>query len=425
MKMMIPYGHTALPVEVSDDNILHVASIEDLPGLGNVEAAVEDAIQHPLGTKPLLELLHPGDTVVIVVNDITRPFFSKILLPPLINELHRTGIRDKDITALIATGMHRPNTDNEIRSMLGDLPDGLRVVNHNARYDKGHIDLGRTMRGTPVVIDRAYMEAKVKVLTGLISPHQQAGFAGGRKSILPGLASYESIQVFHSFPICPKDVAVGQLEGNLTHEEALAAARMAGVDFILNVVPNNRGDIFKVVAGDLHEAWLDGVHSWKQGLEVQIPESADITIVSPGGYPRDINFWQSQKAIASAELTTRKSGIIILVAECIDGLGEEDLKWHEWLVEASKPQEVIERFKQEGYINGSDKSYSFARALCDFRVMVVSGCLPQKLLNQMFFERYDTVQEALESALSSLGHSSRIAVLPQAVECLPRVSEAG
>jgi nickel-dependent lactate racemase len=290
-----------------------------------------------------------------------------------------------------------------------------------AKDENSLMKLGKTKRGTPVIINKIVAESDVKILTGLISPHQQAGFTGGRKSVLPGIASYNTIKNFHSAPLCSREVELGKINGNLSHEESLEAANITRIDFIVNLVHASQHGVLKVVAGDLQQAWLDGVNMWKESMEVKVEELADISIVSPGGYPRDINFWQSQKAIATAELITRKGGVIILVAQCKEGFGEEKLNWQRLLIEADSPHEAIARFEKEGYTNGSAKAFCFARALMDFHIMVVSEYLDPNLLRQMFMERYSDIQDAIRTARSNIGENSNIVVLPDAIEYLPSV----
>jgi lactate racemase len=425
MQISIPYGSGIASCNIPSKTLLPRNAQPTPKGIRDIAKAVGDAIENPIGTDSLLELVRPSSSVSIVVNDITRPYITEKLLSPIIQTLHQAGVTDKLISIVVATGVHRSNTQEELKKLLGGLPSDIRVINHIAKDEKSLIKLGTTKRRMPVIINKNFAESDIKILTGLISPHQQAGFSGGRKSILPGISSYDTIKAFHSAPLCSREVEIGKLDGNITHEESLEAARIAKVDFIVNVVHTSQWGILKVVAGDLYHAWSEGVKLWKESMEVKITELADISIVSPGGYPRDINLWQAQKAIASAELVTRKGGIIILVAQCKEGLGEEQLSWQQLLVEARTPIEAIERFEREGYNDGSGKAFLFARALKDFHVMIVSDFLDPVLLKRMFMERFINLQDAVNTAISETGGSSKIVVLPDAVEYLPSVSRNG
>jgi len=423
MLFSIPYGTGVMNFSLPSEWIVNSTPVEIRSGIKDLSQAVHESIDNPIGTKTLTEMIPPNSSVSIVVNDITRPFLSEDLLPPLLTKLHEAGVNNEDIVIVIATGMHRANSKEEQEKMFGRLPEGLRVINHDAKDQRSLKYLGETKQGTPVIINKDVAESDIKILTGIISPHQQAGFSGGRKSVLPGIASYQTIKAYHSPPFCSTDVMLGKIEGNISHQESMDAARIAKINFILNLVHTRDSGVLKVVAGDLSEAWFEGVNYWKDTMQVKVNEFADISIVSPGGYPRDINLWQSQKAIASAELITQKGGIIILVAQCKEGIGEEHLNWQKLLVESKGPEDAIERFEREGYDDGNAKAFCFARALRDYRLMVVSDCLDDHLMSRMYMEKYNDINEALKIAISDTKRAPKVAVLTDAVEYLPIVEE--
>jgi nickel-dependent lactate racemase len=421
MQISIPYGKKYLQCNVVSERLIRASGGTSPVAVPDLGQAVSNALAKPIGSAALHEICQPHSTVSIVVNDITRPFLTDQILPPIFQSLHMAGVNPNNITIVIATGIHRPTTPAEQKTLLGNLPTSINVINHVSKNQKSLAHLGYTSNGAPVTINKIVAESDVKILTGLISPHQQAGFTGGRKSILPGIASYESIKEFHSAPLNSRAVVIGKLEDNLTHQTALEAAKMTKIDFIVNVVHTSEKGVLKVVAGDLEQAWMEGVNLWRERMQISLPEFADISITSPGGYPRDINLWQSQKAIASAELVTKEKGIIILVAQCKEGLGEQQLIWEKLLVEAGSPLEAVEKFEQEGYLDGSGKAFTFARALLNFRIFVVSEYLSSETLNQMFMEKCFSLEEALEKATGEQGDLSKIAVLPDAVEYLPTI----
>lgn len=422
VQLSLPYGNTRLLLEIPNEQLLAVGKTKDLPGLKDVDEAIRISMKRPIGTKRLSRIAGPGDTAAIVVNDVTRPLVSDKILSHVLEELKEAGVRSEDVAIIVATGIHRANTSEEHRRILGDEIWGvLEVINHDPSDENKLTHLGTTRMGVPVKINKVVADAKIKILTGLIAPHQSAGYSGGRKSVLPGVASYESIKIHHSFPIRPREPAMGKLGGNPFHEAAMEAARMAGVDFIVNVVLNTKKEIVKVVAGDVAEAWMEGVKTCTNMCRMNIPGYADITIASPGGYPRDINLWQAQKAVSSAELVTKPGGVIILVAQCAQGLGEEELRWFDWLMEASTPEEVIDRFRREGFTYGSNKSYLFARALRRMKLMVVTEGVSEGYLGEMFMKKYGSVEEALKDALGKKGEKAKITVMPHAVNCIPNI----
>jgi nickel-dependent lactate racemase len=419
----IPYGTSHVSMVMQNESFGSILRPKDLPGVRRPNDAIREALEKPIGTERLSEMAGPTDSVAIVVNDITRPVSSEIILPPILEELHAAGVPNDNVVIVVATGAHRPDTEKELRGTLGNrIYENVKVVNHNC-FDQDNLEkVGTTKRNVPVEINKLVSNAKIKILTGLIAPHHCAGYSGGRKSVLPGIASIKSIGVHHSFPIFPKEPALGWVEGNPFHEEALEGARMVGIDFIVNVVFNSRREIVKIVAGDLYDAWAEGYRVCDDMSRIKVARNADIVVTSPGGYPRDINLWQSQKAISAAELVVKDGGTIILVAQCIDGWGEERLRWFDWLTKASNPREVVERFAKENFTEGSMKAYMFARALERTDVHVVTDGVSKKDLEKAFMKPESSLQEALEGAMVKHGRDCEIVVMPESSYLVPTVS---
>jgi nickel-dependent lactate racemase len=265
-------------------------------------------------------------------------------------------------------------------------------------------------------VNRLVVESDLTILTGSIAPHQTAGFSGGRKSIMPGLASERALRTHHSYPIRSLLPVMGQIEDNAFHQESVAAARMVGVDFIVNSVKNSRGEIAAVVAGDLEAAHLKGVEQCQTAWRVRIDRPVDVAIVSAGGYPKDIDLHQAQKAIAAAELVTRPGGPIILVAECRDGTG----KFARALLKAPDPQTMIDRFLAEGFRGDehTSKAYMFARAILDHPIFVVSDRLSSDEIEGLFMRWAPSVRDALVEALALAGLTPSFLIAPHAVDCL-------
>lgn len=356
---------------------------------------------------------------MIVVNDITRPTPTYKLLPPLLEKLRAAGMKEEGITFLVATGTHRDNTREELERMLGkDVLEKFKVFNHHCQDEENMVDLGKTKDGIPVVINRHFWEAELKILTATIAPHQGAGFSGGRKSVLPGLASIATLKQHHGFHMRSDKPAMGWVEGNKFHENALEAAKMAKVDFILNAVQNHRKEITQVVAGDVEEAWLEGVKGSRQIYEVRVPHPVEIVITSPGGYPKDIDLYQSQKSMAAAEMVVKEGGTVILPAECKDGVGAHG--FYEWMSAASCPQDVIDRFIHEGYSLGSSKAWLYSRCLKRADVILVSESIENKVLSKMFTQRADSVEKAIDMALAKHGRKAEIILMQNGSDMIPR-----
>lgn len=415
--LQLPYGQTHLNISAPADAV--VAKPGSLPAVPDARAAVADAIAAPIGSPRLRDLARGKTTATIVINDITRPTPTQLLVEELLAELGCAGIRDADVTLLVATGNHRPNTPDELAHMVGSaLAERLRIVNHDGADASQLVVIGTTPRGVKVDVNRLVVESDLTILTGTIAPHQTAGFSGGRKSIMPGVASHEALRTHHSYPIRSLLPVMGQIEHNHFHEEAVAAARMVGVDFIVNAVKNIDGDVVAVVAGDLEAAHLRGVELCKESWQVTLPQQFDISIVSAGGYPKDIDLHQAQKAISAAELVTRKGGPIVVVAECRDGTG----KFAKALHKAASPQDVIDRFLTEGFQadEHTSKAFLFARALVDHPIFIVSDQLAVDDVDGMFMTcvRPSSVDALVASLCSPSAISRSVLVAPNAVDCL-------
>jgi nickel-dependent lactate racemase len=422
MKLKVPYGREEITFEVEGFSSVDIVNPIDRPGTSDVIASVEEAINSPIGTECLGAFAKPGASAAIVVNDITRPTPSAEMVRICTRELIANGVAKSDITLVVATGNHRPNTVDELERMLGvDTVREFRVVNHKCSNTDEMVCLGATSGGVPVWVNRVVVEADIKILTGLITPHHSAGYSGGRKSILPGVSGIDTLRIHHSLPIRPFEPALGWLEGNAFHEQAVEAARMVGVDFIVNTVPNRKKEIVRTVAGDVYDAHIAGTKVCRDIWAVNLESWADIAIVSPGGYPRDINLHQAQKALSCAELLVRPGGVVILVAECSDGIGD----FASWLKSAKSPESVIERFREEGYTQESSaKAFMFARGLTRFDVIIVSKSLAADEVEDMFMSKAESIEDALRVARKRVGSGARVIAVPYANEVMPVRAEA-
>jgi lactate racemase len=418
----MPYDTGEFMVELPDDAI--VADPPVTPAVKDARVAVRAALEQPIESARLREIARGKQSATIVINDVTRPCPTQLLVEELLLELADAGLTDAQITLLVATGNHRPNTADELQEMLGpDLVARLRAVNHDGTNPDQLVLLGQTPGGVPLEVNRLVVETDLTILTGIVTPHQTAGFSGGRKSIMPGVASEFALRTHHSPPIRSLEPVMGVMEHNVFHAEALAAARLVGVDFIINVVKNQQGGIVAVVAGDLDAAHLAGVAVCDAVWRVQLDEPADISLVSPGGYPKDIDLHQAQKAVSAGEQITRPGGPIILVAKCRVGTSS----FASALIRAESPQAMVDQFLQEGFRGHehTSKAYMYARALLKHPLIVVTDQLAPALLTQMFMHWAPTVDQALAMAREMVGPNPRIVAVPHAVDCLFSVRERG
>lgn len=412
-----PFGTRKLSLELPDnaDVILPVKT----PGVADELAAVRQALQHPIGSDRLRDMAPGKTSVVIVINDITRPTPTETILTALMEELSAGGVLPEQVTLLIALGNHEMPTNKEIKKMTGIWYKKLNTICHDC-YNKELLSfVGKTKRGMPVYVNKYYTEASLRILTGIITPHQSAGFSGGRKSVVPGIAGIETLKTHHSFPIRPHEPVMGIIKDNSFHEEAVAAARLAGVDFIVNVIKNYNNEIVDVVAGDMEKAHLHGVEVCKNAWVRKVDKPYDVVFVSPGGYPKDIDLHQAQKAVAVAEQVTKPGGVIVLVAECSKGIG----KFANILKMADSVDTVIKDFIEKGFsADHSSKAYMFARALKKHKLMVVTGGIAENELSKMFMQGFSSLTEAAAAALS-INEAPSILCIPYSGECIPVVSD--
>ncbi len=417
MRVNLPYGKGYAEVSVPDGSA--VAFPRELPKVGDVGAEIRRAMAEPIGSAPLREIASGKRDAVVVINDITRPAPSREMLATILEELRVGGIPEAAVTVVIATGNHRPNSPAEITHIIGEeFARRLRVVNHACEDDGALTAISAPNVDIPVRVNSHVARASVKILTGLIAPHQSAGYSGGRKSLAPGVVALQTIAKHHSFPIRPYNPAMGWMKGNPFHEVAVGIARAAGIDFIVNVVKSWRGEVVKAVAGDLEAAHEAGVQVCEQSWVLTFPRKYDVVVVTPGGFPRDIDLHQAQKAMSTAELVVADGGAIVLIAECPDGIG----KFAEWLKAAKSPQEVIDRFKSEGFTREhSSKAFMCARALAKHPVVVACSGIGQQDMEAMFFRHAPSPQEAVDAGLGLKGGACSVLILPYAVDCVPKV----
>jgi lactate racemase len=323
MKANLRCGKETVSIDLPDSAQL----IENRPAkaLADPESAVRDALLHPIGTAPLREIARGRKNACIVISDITRPVPNKVILPPLLQTLTESGIAAKDITILIATGMHRPNLGDELESMVGkEIMETYRIVNHYCKKQEEYREIAR-IEDAPIEINTHYLDADLKILTGLIEPHFYAGFSGSRKSILPGISSFQTMKFMHSYRVIDQlQQANCRLENNIFHQYAMKVTECAGVDFILNVVINQERELAGVFAGhyDLaHRAGCDLVSSHAVAV---LPEKVDLVITSAGGFPLDATFYQVSKCLIAARDILKENGTILVTCGCEEGLGSEE-----------------------------------------------------------------------------------------------------
>lgn len=323
MKANLLCGKETISLTLPDTALL----IENKPAraLADPEAAVLEALTNPIGTEPLREIARGRKNACVVISDITRPVPNKLILPPLLGILEESGIPREKITILIATGMHRPNLGEELESMVGkEIMQNYNIVNHYCQKTEELREISR-IEGAPIEVNTHYLDADLKILTGLIEPHFYAGFSGSRKSILPGISSFETMKFMHSYRVINQlHEANCRLENNVFHDYAMQVTELAGVDFILNVVINQERELAGVFGGHYSDAHRAGCELVTNHSVAELDEKLDLVITSAGGYPLDATFYQVSKCLISARDILKKDGTILVTCGCAEGLGSEE-----------------------------------------------------------------------------------------------------
>ncbi|MCO6452594.1 MAG: nickel-dependent lactate racemase [Caldilineales bacterium] len=419
MQVELAYGRTGLTVELPDSADVIRAAFE--PGLADERQAILAALREPIGSPPLRELISAGDSVVIVHTDITRATPNERMLPVLLTELESNGIRREDITLLNGLGTHRRQTDAELRMMLGDeVVDNYRCLQHSCFDEEELVALGVTSLGHPVRVNRRYLEADVKILTGFIEPHFFAGFSGGPKAVLPSLAGKESVFSNHGRDMIGHPQATwGVIEGNPIWEEMREAALMTNPTFLLNVTLNNRKAITGVFAGDMLAAHRQGCEFVRASSMAGVDAPYDIVITTNSGYPLDQNLYQAVKGMSAASQIVREGGVIIAVAACADGLPDHG-QYAELLRRGGSPQGVLDMLAQSGFV-AHDQWQAQIQARIQLRaeVFVYSDGLSDEQIHGALFTPCRDIEQTIAELQMRFGPNARICVLPDGPLTIP------
>ncbi|MGB6371449.1 MAG: nickel-dependent lactate racemase [Atribacterota bacterium] len=416
--MKLKYGKEEIRLPIEDKNIMEILNLKKQKALLNTENRLKDLLKNPIGCPSLRELIFQkkASKILIIVNDITRPTPYEIILPPLLDELHQIGIKKENIIFMVATGIHRSNSQEEIKEMFGEnIFSAYKFINHDCD-DPRSKDLGKLKSGNKLWVDPIVSDIDIIITTGVIVPHYFAGFSGGRKSILPGISGRKTIEANHA-KMVHSDSQAGNLKGNPVHQEMQEAAEKVGVDFNINVVTNEHHEIIEIVAGELYKSWLKGVEVCKKTYLYPIKQKAKVVIASAGGYPKDINVYQAQKALNNAYQATKPRGTIILLAECSEGYGEPTFE--NWIEEANTPDDIIKRLNKK-FVLGGHKAYSIAKLSKEVEVILISSLPPEKV-RKLFFIPMENISQTIEYIQDKYGKDFQAYILPSGNTVLPQL----
>lgn len=421
MRLTLAYGRDGLEIEVPDENIAAVLDLQPVSAVADGPAAVREALRNPIGTRPLRELGLGRRDAVIVVCDVTRPVPNAQIVPAMLEELNAAGIADTFVTVLIATGTHRPNDAEELRRMLGDeVMSRCRIENHFCDRSEDLVALGTSPNGVPMTLNRHYVHADVRLTVGMIEPHFMAGFAGGRKMVMPGVAGIESVQAWHSPAFLEHPLAHnGSVIGNPVHEEATWIANQCRPDLIVDVALTRSREIARVFAGDMERAWEEGVAFVRTLVEAPFQPPIDICITTCGGFPLDLTYYQTVKGVVGAAPAVRPGGTIIVASACDEGIGNAHFRdaLHRvgdistWLARAVSGE--WERVPDQWQIE------ELAKGVREHHVTLVSRGIPEEEFPALHVDVAASVEVALADALQRHGKHARVLVVPKGPYVLP------
>ncbi|MDH5483081.1 MAG: nickel-dependent lactate racemase [Candidatus Bathyarchaeota archaeon] len=414
----LPYGKTDVCVRIPTRNFLGSIEPREKLDVPDSEAEIERALREPLGSKKLADIVKPEHEVVIVVDDATRPSPSNLIVPPLLKELNAAGVKNENVKIVFGCGAHRAVAREEAATLLGEeVLTCVKAVSHDCKA-QDLVYAGETQKhGTKVYLNRLFTEADVKILTGDVCFHYYAGYGGGRKSILPAVSGEETIKHNHIMLLHP-NAKTGVLDGNPIHEDMVEAAKLAKVDFILNVVINSKREIVRAFSGDLEQAFDEGVKAVDEMYRIPVDRRADIVVVSPGGYPADVNLFQAYKGVDNALEIVKRGGVVILVAECPEGHGSQ--VFYDWMAKF-KDWKAIEKEIKRNFVLGGHKAYYLMKALQKSQIILVSS-MPEYYATNIFkLKTARAVNDALTEAFNIVGRNARVWVMPYGNYTLPEV----
>lgn len=411
MELQFGFGTGVQTVQLPEENLLDSLQANPVSyDLTGTEEVVR-ALASPIGAPVVDAVIKPGEKIAIITSDITRPCPTWLILPPLLQRLFAAGVQPGDVTLVFALGSHRKHTEEEMRHLAGDAYDAIRCVDSNP---DDCVHMGVTSRGTPVDITRVVAQADRRICIGNIEYHYFAGYSGGAKAIMPGVSNRAAIQANHTMMVRPEACA-GKLQGNPIREDIEEAGNICGIDYIVNVVLDEHKKIIHAVAGDVTAAHRAGCAFLDRLYCKKIKKRADIVLVSQGGAPKDLNLYQTQKALDNAKHAVRDGGIIILIGSCKEGLGEK--VFSQWIEEAKCPQDLTDRVKCNFQLGGH-KAAAIAMVLERAKIFLVSE-MPDALTEKCFLTPFPTAQAALDEAFRQLGKSATVLAMPYGGSTLP------
>jgi len=420
----LDYGKTGLAVTLPDDADITVVSPRYIPPLPDPLAALRAALAEPIASPPLRDLVKPSDTVAIVFSDITRPTPTHLMLPAVLDAL--AHVPAEKIVLCNALGTHRPNTPAELDQMLGaEIARRYRIEQNNCFDPSTQVYLGESSNGHPIWVNRVYREADVKILTGFIEPHFFAGFSGGGKALMPGMAGQRTVLGNHDAGMIAHPQATwGITAGNPIWEEVMEVAHAAGGTFLVNVTLNRDKAITGVFAGDLDAAHAAGCAFARETAMAPVPAPFDIVVTTNSGYPLDLNLYQAVKGMSAASQIVKPGGAIIIAAECWDGIPDHGL-YGQLLAAARSPRELLDAITAPGFLKQDQwQAQIQAQIQLKAEVYVRSDYLTDEQVRRALLRPCASIEHTVAQLRERYGSTATICVLPEGPQTIPYVEQA-
>lgn len=418
------FGREGLALGLPEDPRITILEGKDAPALADPFAALERSIAEPIGSAPLAELARGRRDACIVISDVTRPVPNKLILPPILKTIEEAGIPRDKITILIATGLHRPNEGEELVGLVGaSIAGNFRCENHIAQRPETVVRVGETRAGIPVELCRRYVEADLKILTGFIEPHMWAGYSGGRKAILPGIASAHTMSFMHGFKmVADPGCAYDELKHNPFHRAGIEVAEMVGVDFICNVTLDAEKRVTGVFSGHFERAHEAGCEFLRPQAVVWVDERFDAVVTSGGGAPLDVSLYQTAKGITGAADVLRDGGEVLICSDCGEGLGGREFT--ELALSAKSPEEFLERLQQPGfYVIDQWGAQEIYAVMTRVKVSLHSTGISAEDTRRCHIQPVDDFPKAVRELFARLPAAARIGVIPRGPFTIGRIDQ--
>ena len=425
LKVKLPYGREKIVYECDFPNV-EVLKSKKVEGIKNLEEELREKLKNPISLKPFYELCKNKREILLLIPDKTRAFPSRKIVPIIIQEILKCNPK-ANINIVVATGLHKPHTSSEIIELVGEeIYKEFNVMSHDSDDENELIDLKKkTSYGTPVVVNKKVINAELVIGLGLIEPHFFAGYSGGRKILLPGVASTVAVYNNHSYKMIGHPKATyGVLEGNPIHEDMIEFMKIVNkLSFIINVTINKEKQVTGVFCGDPIEAHLAGVNYLNSYVKIKVKEKADIVITTNGGFPLDRNVYQAVKGIATGELLVKEGGVIIMLSECIDGLGGHE-DFYEIFESSRTPDDVLKKIKENEPLRDQWQAQILARILKKAKVIVVTK-MKHSIIEDLMLTPSSSLDEAIDEALRILRkekHEVKMIIVPEGPYVIPEIS---